>query len=248
MHSEKTEGETFLSVIKGKINAIQSLGTLDGPGVRFIVFLQGCNLKCGCCHNPETQSMAGGTQYTVAEIVNKAVRYKEYFGKNGGITLSGGEPLLQADFAKEVFTLCHKNGINTCLDTSGSVLNQSVLELLEVTDCVLLDIKYTTDELYKEYAGCSINKPLEFLKACENKNVPVILRQVIIPTLNDNDENILRLKEVANAHKCVIKTELLPFKKLCVTKYEKLNMPFRFENLDEPDKTQMDRLNGILLN
>ena len=237
-----------MSVIRGRINAIQTLGTLDGPGVRFIAFLQGCNLKCGCCHNPETQSMIGGTLYTAEETVNKAIRYKEYFGKNGGITLSGGEPLLQAEFAKAVFTLSHKNGINTCLDTSGSVLNQSVLGLLDVTDCVLLDIKYTTDELYREYAGCSINKPLEFLKACDQKNVPVILRQVIIPSLNCNEENILKLREIANAHKCVIKTELLPFKKLCITKYKKLNMPFRFENLDEPNKLQMDRLNSILSN
>ena len=103
---------------KGVVHSFQSLGTVDGPGVRFVVFLKGCNLRCGCCHNPDTWDLSGGTEYTAQEIVSKAVRFKEYFGENGGITLSGGEPLLQAEFAKEVFSLCKESGINTCLDTS----------------------------------------------------------------------------------------------------------------------------------
>ena len=234
--------------IIGKINAFQTLGTLDGPGVRFIVFLQGCNLKCGCCHNPETQCPAGGTEYTPEQILEKVVRYREYFGEKGGITVSGGEPLLQADFVKELFVLCHKNGINTCLDTSGSILNESVFELLAHTDYILLDIKYTTDEMYKKYVGCAMNRPLEFLKAANEKNIPVTLRQVTIPTLNDNEENILKLKEIAKSHNCVVKTELLPFKKLCVTKYEKLGVEFPFDHIPEPTKSEMDKLNALLSN
>lgn len=233
--------------INGKINSIQTLGTLDGPGVRFIVFLQGCNLKCGCCHNPETQSASGGKEYTAENIVQKALRYREYFGVKGGITLSGGEPLLQADFAKEVFELCHKNGINTCIDTSGSIINDAVSDLLDLTDHILLDIKYTNDEMYKKYVGCSMEKPLEFLKIANNKNIPVTLRQVIIPTLNDNGENILALNQIAKEHKCVQKIELLPFKKLCITKYEKLGIPFPFKDVPEPEKSVMDKLSDLLI-
>ena len=134
----------------GYINSIQSLGTVDGPGLRYVVFLQGCNLRCGCCHNPETWNMNEGNLKDSLEIVNNLKRYKDYFKNNGGITISGGEPLLQAKFVKEVFELSHQEGINTCLDTSGSILNDEVKELLNHTDYVLLDIKYTSNELYKK--------------------------------------------------------------------------------------------------
>lgn len=230
-------------MITGNVHSIQSLGTVDGPGVRFVVFLQGCNLRCGCCHNPDTWETAGGTEYTPQQIVDKAVRYKEYFGKDGGITLSGGEPLLQAEFAHEVFNLCHQNGINTCLDTSGSIFNDNVKKLLAVTDRVLLDIKYTTDAQYREFAGCGIDKPLEFLAYLNQQKIPVTLRQVIIPTLTDNEENIDRLKSIADKNPVVDKIELLPFRKICQTKYDNMGLQFRFGNLPEPTPEQMEKLN-----
>ena len=233
-------------MIKGNVHSIQSLGTVDGPGVRFVLFLQGCNLRCGCCHNPDTWELSGGTEYTPAEIVDKVKRYKEYFGADGGITISGGEPLLQADFCREVFTLCHENGINTCLDTSGSILNDSIKELLAVCDRVLLDIKYTNDTDYREHAGCGIDKPLEFLDYLENKKIPVTLRQVIIPTLTDNEENIILLKQIADKHSCVDKIELLPFRKICQTKYDNMNLEFRFGNLPEPNTETIKQLNQLL--
>ncbi len=233
-------------MIKGNVHSIQSLGTVDGPGVRFVVFLQGCNLRCGCCHNPDTWEMVGGTEYTPEEIVKKAARYKEYFGKDGGITLSGGEPLLQAEFAYEVFELCHKAGINTCLDTSGSILNDDVKKLLSVTDRVLLDIKYTSDEQYREYAGCSIEKPLEFLAYLDSKKIPVTLRQVIIPTHTDNEENVKKLKDIAEKNPCVDKIELLPFRKICQTKYDNMGLEFRFGNIPEPTHEQMQKLNKYI--
>ncbi len=231
---------------KGILSSIQTLGALDGPGVRFVAFLQGCNLRCGCCHNPETWEMSKGESFSPSEIIQKAERYREYFGKEGGITLSGGEPLLQAKFAAETFQLAKQKGINTCLDTSGSIINKEVLYLLDFTDIVLLDIKYTTDELYQEYVGCSIEKPLEFLRVLNDKNIPVILRQVIIPSLNDNEENIKALSDIAKKYPCVQKTELLPFKKLCYTKYENLKIPFRFENIEEPTKQKMEELKNLL--
>lgn len=235
-----------MSNIKGFISSIQTLGTLDGPGVRFVAFMQGCNLRCGCCHNPETWDLSGGDEYSPDELFKKAVRYKSYFGNDGGVTLSGGEPLLQAEFANEFFTLCHKSGINTCIDTSGSILTDNIKELLNQTDRVLLDIKYTDDEMYQKYAGCSLSEPLKFLQYLNEKNVPSTIRQVIIPTLNDNEENIKRLAEIIQSHKCVDSFELLPFKKLCSVKYKKLGMEFRFENLSAPDKNTMERLNKLL--
>ena len=232
--------------IKGRVSSIQTLGTVDGPGVRFVLFMQGCNLRCGCCHNPETWELSGGDEYGAEEILNKVLRYRTYFGDKGGITLSGGEPLLQPEFAKELFILCHENGINTCLDTSGSVLSDKIKELLRHTDRVLLDIKYTNNEMYEKYVGCSIEKPLEFLAYLDENNIPTTIRQVIIPTLNDNEENIKLLSEIIKKHPCVDKTELLPFKKLCTVKYEKQGLDFKFADFPEPTKDDLNRLYEIL--
>ena len=230
----------------GRVHSIQSLGTVDGPGVRFVVFFQGCNLRCKCCHNPDTWDMAGGKEYTADEIVQKAVRFKEYFGREGGITLSGGEPFLQPEFAKEIFEKCRENGINTCLDTSGSVLNQKVKDLLEVTDRVLLDYKYTDDASYRENAGCGIDTVNAFLKYLQEKSIPVTLRQVIIPAVNDGEENVKRLKKVIKSHSCIDKTELLPFRKICAVKYENMGIPFPFGEMDVPSDALMDSLNTLL--
>ena len=232
--------------IIGQVHSIQSLGTVDGPGLRFVVFLQGCNLRCKCCHNPDTWSMTGEKQFAPEEILEKVVKYREYFGDKGGITLTGGEPLLQADFCYEVFKLCHENGINTCLDTSGSILNDSVKRLLTETDRVLLDIKYTNNDLYMENVGCSINKPLEFLEYLNQQKIPTTVRQVIIPTINDYDENVEKLNEIVKKYTCIDKVELLPFKKICQTKYDNMKIEFPFRHLDTPTKEIMGKLNELL--
>ncbi|MBR7132523.1 MAG: pyruvate formate lyase-activating protein [Clostridia bacterium] len=227
------------SVVTGRISSIQSLGTVDGPGVRFVVFMQGCPLRCGCCHNPETQGMEGGTEYTPKEIAERAEKYKEYFGSKGGITVSGGEPLLQAEFVAELFKECRKKGINTCLDTSGCILNDSVKELLKYTDLVLLDIKYTEQEQYRNFVGCEMSAPLRFLEYLNGIEKATVIRQVVIPTLNDNSENILRLAEIVKKYPCIEKTELLPFKKLCEEKYSGLKRDFPFAHLPEPTEQKM---------
>ncbi len=232
--------------MKGLVHSIQSLGTVDGPGVRFVVFLSGCNLRCKCCHNPDTWDSNTGKEYTAEEIVDRAKRFKEYFGAEGGITLSGGEPLLQSDFACEIFALCKNEGINTCLDTSGSLINDKTEALLDVTDRILLDIKYTNDEQYRENVGCSFYTVLDFLKLADKKKIPVTLRQVIIPTVNDNEENILNLKKLKEEYKCIDKIELLPFKKICQMKYDKLNLEFPFGDKKEPTKEEMDKLKKLL--
>lgn len=235
-----------MSNLLGYVHSIQSLGTLDGPGVRFVVFLQGCPLRCGCCHNPDTWECNTGTLYTPDEILNRAQRYREYFSNGGGITLSGGEPLLQADFAKEIFVRCHEAGIHTCLDTSGCVWNDFVDQLLDVTDRVLLDIKYTTEEKYRSFVGCGMDAPLAFLDKLSQKEIPTTLRQVIIPTLNDDDENAIQLREIARQHKNVDKIELLPFRKICQVKYDKMNLSFRFGEIPEPTKETMQKLEAIV--
>ena len=221
---------------KGWVHSIQTMGTLDGPGVRFVVFTQGCNLRCGCCHNPDTWVCEGGTPYDAVELSDRAMRYREYFGKQGGVTVSGGEPLLQAAFVKDFFEACQKKGMNTCLDTSGSILTDEVKALLAATDRVLLDIKYPTDEQYRAYVGCGMDTPLAFLAYLNERGIPTTLRQVIIPTLNDNEQNLAFLKELVVSHPCIDTVELLPFKKICTVKYEQMGLPFRFADYDEPSQ------------
>ncbi len=229
-----------------KVHSIQSLGTLDGPGVRFVVFTQGCHLRCKCCHNPDTWNMTEGKDFSPEELASRAERYKEYFGNDGGITVSGGEPLLQAREVAELFRLCKSKAINTCLDTSGSVLNEDVKKLLEVTDRVLLDIKYTNDDDYRENVGCSLKPVLEFLDYLDKMSIPTTLRQVIIPTLNDTEENIKNLKAIRDSHRCVDSVELLAFRKMCETKYLSLGIEFPLTNTPEPTKERMEELRNML--
>ena len=237
-----------MSTVTGRIHSFQSLGTVDGPGVRFVAFLQGCHLRCGCCHNPDTWSTTDGTVYTADEVVARAVRFKEYFGTEGGITLSGGEPLLQADFVHEVFRLCHRERIHTCLDTSGSVWNDAVCRVLDETDRVLLDIKYTDDERYRRYVGCGIEPVLQFLSALNDRQIPTALRQVVIPTLNDTVQEMQSLKSIAAQHTCVDKIELLPFRKICQVKYDTMSIPFPLGHLPEPTAESIAALNAALNN
>ncbi len=223
------------------------MGTLDGPGVRFVVFVQGCNLRCKCCHNPDTWDVNGGTVYTADDLIAKIIRYKTYFGNDGGVTVSGGEPLMQPVFVRELFELCHQNGINTCLDTSGSILNDNIKAMLSVTDRVLLDIKYTTDGLYISNVGCSMTRPMEFLEYLDTCGIAVTLRQVIIPGYNDSEENINKIKAIKNKYSCIDGAELLPFRKICQTKYDNMKLEFPFKDVPQPSAELMKKLNNILL-
>lgn len=231
---------------RGRIHSFQSLGTVDGPGVRFVAFLQGCHLRCACCHNPDTWAMREGAEYEAAEVVRRALRCRSYFGAEGGITLSGGEPLLQAAFAREVFEKCHEAGIHTCLDTSGDVWNAQVQALLQHTDRVLLDVKYTRDEDYRRYVGCGMEPVLFFLKQLEERRIPTTIRQVIIPTLNDQEASLLALRQIARSHACVDGVELLPFRKICTTKYEAMKLDFPLAHVPEPSQEEMARLRTLL--
>jgi len=232
--------------IKGRIHSLQSLGTLDGPGVRFVAFLQGCPLRCSCCHNPDTWELTGGEVYSAKDVLDKSLRFKEYFGKDGGITISGGEPLIQAEFANEIFVLAKKEGINTCLDTSGCIINDSVKKLLGVTDRVLLDVKYDNEKDYIKHVKCSQKVVLDFLEYLNEKGIKTTLRQVIIPTLNDNENSVKFLLNLARKYKVIDKIELLPFKKICQVKYDQMNIEFPFKDIPTPTADKMKELNLLL--
>ena len=213
----------------GKIHSIQSLGTLDGPGIRFVVFMQGCNLRCHCCHNPDTWEVNNGKEISDEDLINKAIRYKEYFKNEGGITVSGGEPLLQPKFVKELFILAHKENINTCLDTSGCILNEDIKLLLSHTDKVLLDIKYCNDDLYQKYVGCKLNSVIDFLSYLDRCNINVTLRQVIIPSLNDNIENnICNIKKAGKTQLFLLSIRLPTFNLRIFTTF--MNNKLRISN------------------
>ena len=233
---------------EGRVHSIQSMGTLDGPGVRFVIFLQGCPLRCKCCHNPDTWDTDGGKVFEAEELVRRALRFREYFGENGGVTVSGGEPLLQPEFVREIFELCRKQKIDTCLDTSGCILTSEVKSLLEYTDRVLLDIKYTSDSDYRAYVGCGIDKPTAFLEYLCEKKIPTVIRQVVIPTVNDSDEQILSLARLAYSYDNVEKIELLPFRKICQVKYDNMGIEFPFADIPEPDKALLGRLEQLINN
>ncbi|MBQ4051243.1 MAG: pyruvate formate lyase-activating protein [Oscillospiraceae bacterium] len=232
--------------MEGNIHSIQSLGTVDGPGIRAVVFMQGCPLRCGYCHNPDTWDRNGGEETTPEAVFQKIRRFRPYFKKDGGITVSGGEPLLQAEFVKELFALCKTDGIHTCLDTSGCVMNEKTDALLEVTDLVLLDIKMTNDRDYREHIGCPMEKPLAFLDELEKRDIPVWIRQVIVPGVNDTEENIGRLNSLLKGRKNIERVQLLPFKKICTTKYENMGIPFPFDIYPHCPPETIERLSALV--
>jgi pyruvate formate lyase activating enzyme len=228
--------------IKGRIHSFQSLGTVDGPGVRSVIFMQGCPLRCVCCHNPDTWDFEGGTEMSADELVNKVLRYKAYYGEGGGITVSGGEPLMQTEFLLELFKKLKNYGIHTALDTSGCVLNDDVKELLDHTDIVLLDFKYTNADEYLKNTKMEMSKAKEFLEYLQEADKKTWLRYVVIPNLNDGKEDVAKLFELKDQYSCIEKIELLPFRKLCLEKYDEMGIEFPLKNTPEAKQEYIDEL------
>lgn len=224
----------------GRIHSFQSLGTVDGPGVRTVVFMQGCPLRCICCHNPDTWDLTGGEQVTVDELLQKILRYRNYFGPQGGVTVSGGEPLMQAPFVAALFRRLRELGISTALDTAGCRLDAQVKELLAVTDLVLLDLKYTTEEAYRQYVGCRMSQVESFLQYLQEQGKATWLRHVLIPGYNDREDSLARLAAIREQYSCVERVELLPFRKLCLEKYRHMGIAFPLEDTPEmsPERTE----------
>lgn len=220
--------------MEGFVHSIQSMGTVDGPGVRTVVFLSGCPLRCIYCHNPDTWKVSEGHKMSAEELVAKILRFKPYL-KNGGVTFSGGEPCLQATFLCEVAILLKKEGLHIALDTSGCVYGKDVEKLISLTDLVLLDVKMTTEDDYVRYTGGKLSVTLDFLRKLDNLKKETWIRHVVVPEINDNKEDIVRLSQLLKGFSCISKLELLPFKKLCVEKYKELGIPFLLENIPQMD-------------
>ena len=232
---------------EGRISSFESMGTLDGPGVRFVVFLQGCALRCKYCHNPETWTVDGQTEIISPEnLVNKIERFKSYFGQSGGVTFSGGEPLLQPQFLKESLSLCKKKNIHTALDTAGVGLGRYD-EILPLCDLVILDVKAVEEDEYKFITGQPMNRFFEFLSACQKQGNKLWIRQVIVPGLNDDETHALKLAKFVSSISNVEKVELLPYKGMGKTKYQKLGINYVYKDLPDMDETKCKELEKIVI-
>lgn len=212
-----------------KVHSFESFGTVDGPGVRFVAFLQGCPLRCLYCHNPDTWNFNvtnGVKEYTPQELFAEVSKYKSYI-KSGGITLSGGEPLMQAAEAAELFALCRADGIHTALDTSGCMWNDDVKDLLNVTDLVLLDIKSIDEEQFREITRTGeLHRTVRFLDELQRRDITVWVRHVVVAGYTDNDELLCRLREFIAKYSVVERVEILPYHDLGTTKYEALDIDY----------------------
>lgn len=234
-------------MIKGSIKKIETLGLVDGPGIRTVVFLSGCKLRCKYCHNPEMWKM-DEPNYTPQQLVDRIIRNKPYFKRNnGGVTFSGGEPLLQSKFLLEVCKLLKKEDIHIALDTSG-VGNGNYEELLSYIDLVLLDIKHTNISKYKELTSHDIDEVEKFINALNNSNIPVWIRQVIVPGVMDNDEYLYSLKEYLKKIKNIKKIDFLPYHTLGIEKYKELGIEYPYKDIKSMDKEECNRLYEKFIN
>ena len=214
----------------GRIHSVETLGTVDGPGIRFVVFMQGCPLKCKYCHNRDTWDINAGKTYTVDELMKKILRSKSYFeASGGGITVSGGEPLLQVEFVTELFKRLQDLNIHTALDTAGSLpINDKIKVLLKYTDLVLLDIKHIDNEKCIDLIGTSNKNNLNFANYLSHNRIPMWIRQVLVPGYTDDEKDLLKLKEFISNLNSVKKVEILPYHSLGKFKWEKLRSRISF--------------------
>lgn len=235
-----------------KIHSFESFGTVDGPGVRFVVFMQGCPLRCKYCHNPDTWDFAGGEEYSASSVHQQILKYINYI-KNGGVTVSGGEPLAQIDFVIELFTLLKKDGLHTCCDTSGIYFDEDNPEilakydrLLEVCDLFLLDIKHISENKHKDLTGLSAKKPQAFAKYLDSHHKPMWVRHVLLDGYTNNVEDLEKTRAFIDTLHNVEKIEVLPYHTMGITKYEKLKIEYPLKDVETPRKEDIQRAKEIL--
>lgn len=211
----------------GKIHSIETFGTVDGPGIRYVVFFSGCPMRCKYCHNPDTWDLSAGTEMTAPEILSRMLRNASFY-KTGGITATGGEPTVQLAFLTELFALAKQNGIHTALDTSGILFDGSAdyTKLMQYTNLVMLDIKHTDEQAHKNLTGCSGKNPRAFLDFLSEMNKDVWIRQVLVPGITDDVKQLEGLRQLVSSHPNVKKVEILPYHTMGEVKYEKLSLPY----------------------
>lgn len=238
--------------IKGYVHSIESFGSADGPGVRYIIFLQGCNMRCRYCHNPDTWKQGTGQLCTADELLDKAERYKAYWKDTGGITVSGGEALVQIDFLTDIFEKAKQRGINTCLDTSGNPFTREepffgkFKKLMDVTDRLLLDIKHIDDEKHKELTGFTNKNILDLAQYLSEIGKPVWIRHVLVPGWTDDDEYLKKTRQFIDTLKNVERVEVLPYHRLGLFKWENLGIKNTLADVEPPDKERIANAKEIL--
>ncbi len=237
---------------QGHIHSFETFGSVDGPGVRFVVFVQGCRMRCRYCHNPDTWKIGEGELWNAEDIMNKALRYKPYWGNEGGVTVSGGEPLLQLEFVTELFELLKKNGINTCLDTAGGPFNDdpewlaAFDRLMRSTDLVMLDIKHIDSAKHKELTGIPNENILECARHMDELGTKMWIRHVLVPGYTDSDEQLNGIHEFVSQLRNVTRVEVLPYHMFGKFKWEKLGLKYTLEDVDVPTDESVKHAKEIL--
>ncbi len=238
--------------VMGVIHSVESFGSVDGPGLRYIFFLKGCNMRCQYCHNPDTWAKGGGERMTPQEAFDKAYHYKPYWRDTGGITVSGGEALLQPEFVADLFEIAKKKNVHTCLDTSGSPFTMEepfiskFQKLMKYTDLFLLDIKEIDDEKHRKLTGCTNENILELAKYLSDNGKDMWIRHVLVPGVTDAEEDLKKLAEFVKTLKTVKRFEVLPYHTLGVFKWEELGLDYQLKDVNPPTKEEIARANEIL--
>ena len=230
-----------------KIHSFESFGTVDGPGIRYVIFLQGCHLKCKYCHNRDTWDINGGYYSSLDEILDKIENYKNYIMPNGGVTVTGGEPLLQVHFLIELFKKLKEKNIHTCIDTSGMIdITEDIKTLLNYTDLVLLDIKHIDPIKCKDLVGLSNERELKFAEYLSQNNIDMWIRQVLIPGYTDDENDLRKLKSFIDKLNSVKKVELLPYHNMGEYKWKKLGLNYDFKDVKVPTAEEVKKAKQIL--
>lgn len=242
-----------MSDVMGRVHSVESMGTVDGPGIRFIVFMQGCLLRCQFCHNPDTWKIGTGTERSAQDVFDEAIKYREFFeASNGGVTVSGGEPLLQIDFLIEFFTLCKKAGIHTTIDSCGGCFTrepefiEKLDRLMDLTDLILLDIKQMNPEKHLKLTTKSNAPILDFAHYLRDKNQPIWIRHVLIPTKTDDSADLTSLRDFIDTLPNVKRVEVLPYHTMGVYKWKEMGIRYPLEGIEPPDDETVKMANDIL--
>lgn len=239
-------------LVTANVHSTESFGSVDGPGIRFISFLQGCQMRCQYCHNPDTWALEGGKEYTPQELFNEAIQYRAFWGDKGGVTCSGGEPLLQIDFLIEYFKLCKENGVHTTLDTCGGPFRrrgkyfEKIEELMKYTDLILYDIKHIDNDKHRELTGRPNTNILDFGRYLSDIGKPVWVRHVLVPERTDFDEYLIKLGEFVATLDNVLKFEILPYHKLGVYKYEALGYDYPLKGIEPPTEDRVENAKRLM--